>query len=88
MVRIFLKALAFGTLCAADTTTVSDVCSANSSAIPYDAIGSNLRSALNAAEGGEDGPSAIVQIMRGFSDVRDGRSALSFQIARNNVLQP
>jgi penicillin-binding protein 1A len=56
-------------------------------AIPYDSIGSNLRAALNSAEGGE-GPTAIGQVLHGFSDVRDERSALSFQIARSMFCEP
>lgn len=68
---------------------MSDACFGNTSvAIPYDSIGATLREALSAAEGGEEGPSAIEQISRGFSDVRDGRSALSFQISRTTFCAP
>jgi membrane carboxypeptidase/penicillin-binding protein len=70
-------------------TTVSSPCLTNATvAIPYDAIGPILRSALSVAESGEDGPSAIEQTYRGFSDVRDGRSALSFQVARTMFCAP
>jgi membrane carboxypeptidase/penicillin-binding protein len=37
-------------------TAVSDACFGNTAvAIPYDSIGANLRAALSAAEGGEEG---------------------------------
>jgi len=65
-------------------TTVSSPCATDTSvAIPYDSIGSTLRAALGAAEGGEEGPSAFPH---GLSD--DARSALSFQIARTMFCEP
>ena len=51
-------------------------------------MGRNLRAALSAAEGSEDGPTAIQEIERTFSDVRDGRPALAFQVSRTMFCSP
>lgn len=70
-------------------TTVSDSCLKDAVVvIPYDAIGSNLRAALNAVEAGEDGPTAYEQVSRAFSDVRGTRVALSTQVARSMFCSP
>jgi penicillin-binding protein 1A len=71
------------------TTTVSDTCYKTPiTAISYDALGRNLRAALNAVEASEDGPTAYEQTSRTFSDVRDARVALSIQIARTMFCSP
>jgi penicillin-binding protein 1A len=70
-------------------TKVSDPCLQSPTiAIPYDGIGDNLRSALSVAEAGEDGPTAIEKTSHAFSDVRDGRPALAFQISRTMFCSP
>jgi len=57
-------------------------------AIPYDAIGVNLRAALDAVEGSENGPTAYEEASRALSDVRETRLALSTQIARTMFCSP
>lgn len=70
-------------------TKVSDRCLKSSTiAIPYNEMGRNLRAALSAAEGSEDGPTVIEKISRTFSDVRDGRPALACQISRTMFCSP
>ena len=57
-------------------------------AIPYDAIGTNLRAALDAGEASETGPTAYQQISGELSDVRETRRALSAEIARTMFCSP
>jgi len=57
-------------------------------AIPYVAIGTNLRAALDAVEASETGPSAYQEISRSFNDVRATRVALSSEIARTMFCSP
>lgn len=72
-----------------ERTTVADPCfNGTVVVIPYDAVGKNLRSALNAAEAAEDGPTAWEQASRAFSDVREGKLAPSVQIARTMFCSP
>lgn len=71
------------------TTTVADPCYKTPiTAISYDALGSNLRVALNAIEAPEDGPTAYEQMSRALSDVRETRLALSMQVARTMFCSP
>ena len=68
---------------------VSDPCEKKSlTAIPYDAIGMNLRAALNSVEGSETGPTTYQKIMREFGDVRETRPALSDEVARTMFCSP
>lgn len=70
------------------STKVSDPCLKSPSiAISDDGIGDNLRAALTVAEAGEDGPTAIEETSRAFSDVR-GHPALAFQISRTMFCSP
>jgi len=43
------------------STRASDPCGGESTAIPYDAIGDNLRNALSAAEASENDPGALIK---------------------------
>jgi penicillin-binding protein 1A len=71
------------------TTTVTDKCYTTPiTAVPYEAIGSNLRGALNSVEASEAGPTAYQQVSRALSDVRETRTALSTQIARTMFCSP
>lgn len=71
------------------TTKVADACYKTPiTAISYDALGRNLRAALNAAEAPEVGPTAYQQLSRAFSDVREPRLALSMQVARTMFCSP
>ncbi len=69
---------------------VSDPClRATSFAIPYDSIGGNLRSALNAAEVGEDDPGVLSDTYRAFaSRTNPPRTTLSWQISRTMFCLP
>lgn len=82
----------FGTIALfspAVTKNVSSPCiKTNVVAIPYEAIGTNLRAALEAVEGGEKGPTAYQETIRALSDVRDTRRALSTQVARIMFCSP
>jgi penicillin-binding protein 1A len=71
------------------TSSVSDPCLTGARvAIPYENIGTDLRNALSAAEGGEDSPDEMSDAIQGFSDPRDGLPALSFQISRTMFCKP
>jgi len=71
------------------TSTVIDNCySAPIIAIPYDAIGPNLRGALKAVEASETGPTAYQQIARELSDVRETSGALSVKVAGTVFCSP
>src|SRR5271170_5478559 len=63
---------------------VSDPCLRTATvAIPYDSIGDNLRTALNAAEGSEDGPGVVTETYRALtSQTNFPAGALSLQISR------
>lgn len=70
-------------------TNVADPCvKTNIVAIPYEAIGANLRAALKAVEASEEGPTAYQETIRALSDVRDTRTALSTQVARTIFCSP
>ena len=70
-------------------TTVSDPCLGIATvAIPHDSIGSNLRVALMAVEGSEDGPSVLEEATRAFRDQRGGIRALSSHISRTMFCIP
>jgi membrane peptidoglycan carboxypeptidase len=70
-------------------TQVSDGCLGKSVAIPYDVIGANLKSALNAAEVREDDPSVLTTIYEGFTSQNQiHRATLSFQISRAMFCTP
>jgi len=67
----------------AATTKVFDPCLKTTVvAMPYDEIGTNIHTALDAVEASENGPTAYDEMSRAFSDVRETRAALSAQIAR------
>lgn len=57
-------------------------------AIPYDSIGTNLRSALNAAEVREDDPGVLTTTYRAFTDQAPHRATLSMQISRTLFCSP
>ncbi len=66
----------------ASVTQVSDGCLGQSVAIPYDSIGRNLKSALNATGVREDDPRALTATYQGLTtDNRLHRATLSFQIS-------
>jgi membrane carboxypeptidase/penicillin-binding protein len=69
---------------------VSDPCIATASvAIPYEAIGNNLRAALRAAGAGEEDPGVINEVYRGLSDqAKPHQGALSVQISRSMLCAP
>jgi membrane carboxypeptidase/penicillin-binding protein len=70
-------------------TSASDPCQKSAVVvIPYDAMGRNLRTALDAVEASENGPSAYEEMSRAFSDVRETRLALSVEIARTMFCSP
>jgi penicillin-binding protein 1A len=71
------------------TTNVSDPClKINVVAIPYEAIGTNLRAALEAVEASEEGPSTYLNMTQALSDMRDKRTTLSTQVARSMFCSP
>lgn len=69
---------------------VSDPCLSSATvAIPYESIGTTLRSALSAAEASEDDPGVLVETYRGFT--QNGgphRATLSWQISRTMFCEP
>ena len=69
---------------------VSDRCLKNPSvALPYDSIGNTMRSALSAAEVGEDDPGVLSEMFRDTSDhSRPHRPVLSLQISRTLFCEP
>jgi penicillin-binding protein 1A len=73
----------------ATVAQVSDGCLGQSVAIPYDSIGRNLRSALNAAEVRENDPGVLTTIYQGFTGQnRPYRATSSLQIARTMFCTP
>lgn len=74
----------------ASVMQVSDPCLKTASiAITYDSIGTNLRSALSAAEGSEDDPGVLTETYRGLTH-RGGlhRATLSWHISRTMFCGP
>jgi membrane peptidoglycan carboxypeptidase len=69
---------------------VSDPCLKTATvAIPYDSIGDNLRGALNAAEGSEDGSGVVTETYRGLTgQVNFHGSTLSLRISRTMFCAP
>jgi membrane peptidoglycan carboxypeptidase len=69
---------------------VSDRCLKGASvAVPYDSIGNTMRSALRAAEAGEDDPGVFSEMFRNVSDhSRPHRPVLSLQISRTLFCEP
>lgn len=69
---------------------VSDRCLKGASvAVPYDSIGNTMRSALSAAEAGEDDPGVFSEMFRDVSDhSRPHRPVLSLQISRTLFCEP
>ena len=73
-----------------EKTQVTDPClEAPSVAVPYELIGGNLRSALEAAETPEDDPGAAAATFRAFAERRGpGSVSLSMRIARTSSCGP
>lgn len=69
---------------------VSDRCLKSASvAVPYESIGNTMRSALSAAEAGEDDPGLLSEMFRDVSDhSHPHRPVLSLQISRTLFCEP
>jgi penicillin-binding protein 1A len=74
----------------AQAMNVPDPCLMTTSvAIPYEAIGSNLRAALSAVEAGENDQAVFIQMYRGLTDQSKlPRATLSLQISRSMSCVP
>jgi penicillin-binding protein 1A len=78
-----------GKFAPATMAQVTDPCQKSSSvAIPYESIGDNLRDALGAAEGGEDGPGVLLRAVEGFHSLNRPRSTLSMRVSRSICYTP